>query len=96
MEVTELVCIFAAENYKKNNMETVRTMFNPIQLHLLEMFNYCHSEQSMAELKDVLADFYAKQVQEEADRLWNEGSLNGEAIEQILNEHWRTPYEEVK
>ena len=77
-------------------METVRTMFNPIQLHLLEMFNYCHSEQSMAELKDVLADFYAKQVQEEADRLWNEGSLNGEAIEQILNEHWRTPYEEVK
>jgi len=77
-------------------MEATRTMFNPIQLHILEMFNYCHSERSMTELKDVLADFYAKQVQEEADRLWNEGSLNGEAIEQILNEHWRTPYKEVK
>ena len=76
------------------NMETVRPVFNPIQLHLLEMFNYCESEKAMSELKDVLADFYARQVQEEADRLWDEGTLNGEAIERILNEHWRTPYAE--
>lgn len=72
-------------------MVTAKTI-NPIQLHLLEMFNYCNSEQMMEELQDVLADFYAKQVQKEADRLWNEGSLNGEAIERILEEHWRTPY----
>ena len=65
---------------------------NPIQLHLLEMFSYCDSDQMMSDLKDVLADFYARQVQQEADRLWNEGTLNGEAIEQILQEHWRTPY----
>lgn len=71
---------------------TVRTTFNPIQLHILEMFNYCRSEQSMMELKDVLADFYAKQVQKEADRLWDDGTLNGEAIERILDEHWRSPY----
>ncbi len=70
---------------------TARTI-NPIQLHLLEMFNYCNSEQMMNDLKDVLARFYAEQVQKEADRLWNEGTLNGEAIERILNEHWRTPY----
>lgn len=72
-------------------MVTAKTI-NPIQLHLLEMFNYCNSEQMMEELQDVLADFYAKQVQKEADRLWDEGSLNGEAIERILEEHWRTPY----
>ncbi len=77
-------------------MEANRTTFNPIQLHILEMFNYCHSEQAMADLKDVLADFYAKQVQEEADRLWDNGTLNGEAIEKILNEHWRTPYKDAK
>jgi hypothetical protein len=73
----------------------VRTM-NPVQLHLLEMFSYCGSEQTVSELKDVLADFYAKKVQKEADRLWDEGVLDGEAIEQILQEHWRTPYEEAK
>ena len=56
------------------------------------MFNYCNSEKAISDLKDVLADFYAKQVQSEADRLWDEGVLNGDAIEKILDEHWRTPY----
>ena len=72
-------------------METIRTI-SPIQLHLLEMFRYSESEQMMSDLKEVLADFYAKQVQQEADRLWEKGDLNGEAIEKILSEHWRTPY----
>ena len=65
---------------------------NPVQLHLLEMFKYCGTEQMVSELKNVLADFYAKKVQKEADRLLDEGTLNGEAIERILQEHWRTPY----
>ena len=68
---------------------------NPVQLHLLEMFKYCGSEQTISEMKDVLADFYAKKVQKEADRLWEEGTLNGESIEKILQEHWRTPYKEA-
>ena len=69
-------------------MNTLRTI-NPVQLHLLEMFNYCGSEQTVSEMKDVLSDFYARKVQEEADRLWDEGKLNAEAIETILQEHWR-------
>ena len=73
-------------------MEATRVI-TPLQLHLLEMFKYCNSEQMMFDFKEALADFYAKQVQEEADRLWDEGTLNGAAIEQLLTEHWRTPYE---
>ena len=73
-------------------METGRVSFNPVQLHILEMFNYCKDEHDITELKDVLAEFYAKQVQKEADRLWDEGMLNEESIEQILNEHWRTNF----
>jgi len=68
--------------------------FNSVQLHILEMFNYCKSEKTMNELKNVLAGFYAKQVQEEADRMWEEGTLDDDAIEQILGEHWRTPYDQ--
>ena len=67
------------------------TVFTPIQLHLLEMFNYCPTEQSMLELKKFLADCYASEVQKEADRLWEEGALNAEAIERILDEHWTVP-----
>ena len=71
-------------------MTTTQSVFTPIQIHLLEMFNYCQDEASMQELKDVLAKFYATKVQEEANRLWDEGTLNDEAIERILSEHWRT------
>lgn len=33
------------------------TVLNPIQLHILEMFNYTKSEQGLAELNDVLTHF---------------------------------------
>lgn len=73
-------------------MQTSKTIFNPTQMHLLEMFNYCKSEKAMDELKEVLSDFYAKKAQEEADRLWEDGTLGEEAIEKLLSEHSRTPY----
>ena len=73
-------------------METTQPVFNSVQLHILNMFNYCHSDESIQELQSVLADYYAAKVQEEADRLWDEGTLNEEAIETILSEHLRTPY----
>jgi hypothetical protein len=72
-------------------MQTTRSVFNPVQLHILEMFNYCKTDESMEELKNVLSDFYAQKVQKEADRLWDSGQLNGEAIERILEEHWTMP-----
>lgn len=68
------------------------TALTPTQMHLLEMFNYCKSEKAMDELKEVLSDFYAKKAQEEADRLWEDGTLGEEAIEKLLSEHSRTPY----
>ena len=73
-------------------MQTQRTTFNPVQMHLLEMFNYCKSENAIEELKEVLAEHYAKKTQEEADRLWENGALDDKAIEKLLSEHLRTPY----
>ena len=73
-------------------MQTQRTTFNPVQMHLLEMFNYCKSENAIEELKEVLAEHYAKKTQEEADRLWENGTLDDNAIEKLLSEHLRTPY----
>ena len=73
-------------------MQTQRTTFNPVQMHVLEMFNYCKSENAIEELKEVLADYYAKKTQEEADRLWENGTLDENAVEELLSEHLRTPY----
>lgn len=73
-------------------METVRTVFTPGQLHILEMLKYCKTDDAVQELQDVLADYYARKVQEEADKLWDEGVLNAEAIEKLSSSHLRTPY----
>ncbi|MCQ2105094.1 MULTISPECIES: hypothetical protein [unclassified Fibrobacter] len=70
----------------------VSETLNPVQLHLLDMFRFCKSDLELLELKDVLAAYYAQKVQEEADRLWDDGTLDADAIERIGKEHWRTPY----
>lgn len=70
----------------------VTETLNPVQLHLLDMFRFCKSDLELLELKDVLAAYYAQKVQEEADRLWDDGTLDADAIERIGKEHWRTPY----
>ncbi|MBR4214243.1 MAG: hypothetical protein IKR94_02895 [Bacteroidales bacterium] len=68
------------------------TPLNPVQRHILEMFSFCRSEQTIDDLKEILAAFYADKVQKEADRLWDDGVLNNAAIDNLLNEHLRTPY----
>lgn len=73
-------------------MESRRTAFSPAQLHILEMMSYFKTESAVQELLQVLSDYYAKKVQEEADRLWDEGTLDAEAIENIGASHLRTPY----
>ena len=73
-------------------MESLRTAFTPAQLHILEMMKYFKSESAVLELQQVLADYYAKKVQEEADRLWDNGILNEDAIENLGKAHLRTPY----
>ena len=65
---------------------------NPTQIHLLEMFPYCKDAESLQELKNVLSDYYAKKLQNEANALWDQGVLDAEAIERIGKEHRRTPY----
>ncbi|MDR2466180.1 MAG: hypothetical protein LBD35_02200 [Prevotellaceae bacterium] len=46
----------------------------------------------MAELQEVLLDFYQRKIDRETDRLWTEGIVNEEKIEEMLNSHNRTPY----
>ncbi len=68
------------------------TTFNQGQLHVLEMLNRCNSDRSLKELKRALCDFYAKEVEIEANRLWDEGIISEQKIEEWGREHMRTPY----
>ena len=46
----------------------------------------------MNDLKEVISDFFAKQAQEEINRLWEIGELNEEKVESFRNLHERTSY----
>ena len=67
-------------------METTATYqhFNETQLHLLKMFSFTKTEQTLQDLKKLLRDFYIQQVEKEIDKY--------QIDDQILNEHLRTPY----
>ena len=55
-----------------------------MQLHLLKMFSFTKTEQTLRDLKKLLRDFYIHQVEIEVDK--------HQIDDQILNEHLRTPY----
>ena len=65
---------------------------NEAQMMILESFAGATDEQELYDLMDVIRDFYARRLEAEMNRLWDNGTLNQEALDQMKNEHLRTPY----
>ena len=47
----------------------------------------------LSELMQVISDYFAKQADEEIDRLWEDGILNEDKVESFRHLHERTPYQ---
>jgi len=73
---------------KEMIMET-RTIFNPIQLHLLKMFEVNSDEQSLSEMKEVLCRYYRERLDQKLDKLWNEGVVSPDTLDEIKHTHLR-------
>ena len=71
------------------------TKFNRVQKHLLQMFGYFQSEDTLSELRGVLLKYYAEKAQKSIDEFW-EQNMNEESFDQILSENMRTPYSRAK
>lgn len=65
---------------------------NQAQLQILDMMSFIKSEETLKELKHIISDFFARQAQEEINRLWESGDLNKEKVESFRKLHERTPY----
>ena len=59
------------------------TVFNPVQIHLLKMFSLDSSDFGLEEMKDVLYRYYSQKMQRNLNRLWDEGVLNQERLDEI-------------
>jgi 2-oxoglutarate dehydrogenase complex dehydrogenase (E1) component-like enzyme len=66
------------------------TVFNPIQLHLLKIFEHMNSEHELRELQQVLSEYYFKKVGEESARIVREKGWTPEKLEAMADEHFRT------
>ncbi len=59
------------------------TVFNPIQIHLLKMFERNKSEEELRELQMVISDYYAKKLNDRLNKLWDEGVLDQKRLDEI-------------
>ena len=69
----------------------VNTM-NESQMMILESFAGAQDEQELNALRDVLRNFYAMRLESEMKRLWDNGTLDQSALDELRGEHLRTPY----
>ena len=71
-------------------MEAV--LFSPAQMHLVTLMSHIKSEDALDQLRDQLADFYARQVDEEMEKLWESGEWNEQKLQSLKDAHFRIPY----
>jgi len=66
--------------------------FNQTQIHVLDMASRIKTERSLELLKQQLAAFYAKLIDEQMDDLWDSGQWNDQKLADLRGAHYRTPY----
>ena len=71
-----------------------RTVFNDAQLHVLEMASRIKTAHGLEELKDQLAAYYARRIDEDMEALWQSGHWNEKKLEELKEAHYRTPYKQ--
>ena len=58
----------------------------PVQIDLLRMFSFDHSDEFAIEIKEVLGNYLQHKLDDELDKLWDNGTLNQEKLDQIRKE----------
>ena len=84
------MCIFALE-YKTLTM-LQSTTISPAQYEILNMLSCITREEDVVALKSVIVQFLNSRLQNELDRLWENGDITEEKITEWGHEHMRTPY----
>lgn len=69
------------------------TVLNQAQLDVLRMMAYIKSPESLQELKNVIANYFAKKAEDSIKEMWNTGEMNDEKFESFKTLHEHTPYD---
>ena len=69
-------------------MEAVGKLTN-VQIELLKLFQYNLPEKQLAEIKNILAKYFAQTATAEMDKLWVENNWTDDMMKQWANEDLR-------
>lgn len=72
-------------------METEMTL-HQAKMNLLRVVDCIRTIDDVQAIQQILANYYAQKAEAEMDRLWDNGTINEQVIEQWGQEHMRTPY----
>jgi hypothetical protein len=65
---------------------------NKSQLEILKLFSRKLDEKDYLEIKRLIVRYLAQKVTKLADQVWEEKNWSSEEMENLVNEHYRTPY----
>ena len=68
-------------------MDTSSPPLSNVQLELLKVFAYQVSDEDLLELKDTLANFFAKKAIQSANEAWDKQGWDNQKVDQLLRIH---------
>ncbi len=68
------------------------TKLNSMQLFMIRLFEKQLNAKQEEEIKELLTEYFAKQIDQEMEQIWTEKGLVQEDLNRALEEHKRTHY----
>lgn len=68
------------------------TVLNEAQLELLRMVSVFNTPEAVTELKQAISNYFAQKAEEEIDRLWEDGILNQEKLDELRHKNLHAEY----
>ena len=66
--------------------------FTPAQIQVFNLVSHIKTAAGLEKLRQQLAAFYAKQIDEEMDALWENGQFDDKRLQQLRGSHFRPSY----
>lgn len=70
----------------------VTTKLTNLQLELIQTFAYALPDEQMAEIRQLLAQYFLDKADTEMDRLWQENAWDENTVNEWAKGHDRIPY----
>lgn len=71
---------------------TVPTRLSNLQNELLKLYAYNVSDDQLRDIRKMLADYFARKIDTEMDRLWETNNWDEQTIESWKSEHMRPSF----